>query len=220
MKIALKAAAFAAAASLAAVAGSAQAATEINGAVVVSYDSIGAPAPAGHELIWNFDDVQNAGYSVAFSGASGTRTGSSSSAAAPPGSTGAYAAVLGGGSNSMTLTTPGIAALSIFMGSPDDYNSILFNFSDDTFERLTGIELAGGDYNGNQGIGRRMIYDFGGKTVTSIVFTSGQNSFEFDNISTLASAVPEPATWAMMIAGFGMAGTAIRRRQKLGAALA
>jgi hypothetical protein len=28
-----------------------------------------------------------------------------------------------------------------------------------------------------------------------------------------AAAVPEPATWAMMIAGFGLAGTAIRRRR-------
>ena len=29
----------------------------------------------------------------------------------------------------------------------------------------------------------------------------------------LPSAVPEPATWAMMITGFGLAGTAIRRRR-------
>ncbi|WP_309644310.1 PEPxxWA-CTERM sorting domain-containing protein [Phenylobacterium sp.] len=31
----------------------------------------------------------------------------------------------------------------------------------------------------------------------------------------LASAVPEPATWAMMIAGFGLAGAAIRRRRSV-----
>ena len=30
----------------------------------------------------------------------------------------------------------------------------------------------------------------------------------------LPSAVPEPATWAMMITGFGLAGTAIRRRRQ------
>ena len=28
------------------------------------------------------------------------------------------------------------------------------------------------------------------------------------------SAVPEPATWAMMITGFGLAGTALRRRNR------
>lgn len=30
---------------------------------------------------------------------------------------------------------------------------------------------------------------------------------------SLSSAVPEPATWAMMIAGFGLAGAALRRRK-------
>lgn len=32
--------------------------------------------------------------------------------------------------------------------------------------------------------------------------------------SPVAAAVPEPATWAMMISGFGMAGIALRRRRK------
>ena len=32
------------------------------------------------------------------------------------------------------------------------------------------------------------------------------------------SAVPEPATWAMMISGFGMAGVALRRRRTVSAA--
>jgi len=34
-----------------------------------------------------------------------------------------------------------------------------------------------------------------------------------DNV-TFASAVPEPATWAMMIAGFGLAGAMLRRRRQ------
>ncbi|HEY1154389.1 MAG TPA: PEPxxWA-CTERM sorting domain-containing protein, partial [Pseudolabrys sp.] len=34
-----------------------------------------------------------------------------------------------------------------------------------------------------------------------------------------APAVPEPATWAMMIAGFGLAGAAIRSRQRPAPAL-
>lgn len=42
---------------------------------------------------------------------------------------------------------------------------------------------------------------------------------DIDNIrvtGSLPSAVPEPATWAMMITGFGLAGTAIRRRRPAG----
>lgn len=33
------------------------------------------------------------------------------------------------------------------------------------------------------------------------------------------SAVPEPAAWAMMLAGFGLAGAAVRRRSKIAAAV-
>ncbi|GAO40160.1 hypothetical protein SCH01S_45_00030 [Sphingomonas changbaiensis NBRC 104936] len=33
-------------------------------------------------------------------------------------------------------------------------------------------------------------------------------------------SVPEPATWAMMIGGFGLLGTAVRRRRRTGAAAA
>lgn len=34
------------------------------------------------------------------------------------------------------------------------------------------------------------------------------------------TAVPEPATWAMMLGGFGLAGTALRRRSRLASVLA
>jgi hypothetical protein len=34
-----------------------------------------------------------------------------------------------------------------------------------------------------------------------------------DNLSLSVGAVPEPATWAMMLAGFGLAGMAVRRRR-------
>ena len=44
-------------------------------------------------------------------------------------------------------------------------------------------------------------YKFGG-------FSSGTLT-----ISAIAAAVPEPATWAMMIAGFGMVGGALRHRR-------
>ncbi len=36
-------------------------------------------------------------------------------------------------------------------------------------------------------------------------------------LTSMPSAVPEPATWAMMITGFGLAGAALRRRRSVGA---
>lgn len=38
-------------------------------------------------------------------------------------------------------------------------------------------------------------------------------------LSFYGNAVPEPASWAMMIAGFGMAGSALRRRKQFAPAL-
>lgn len=54
----------------------------------------------------------------------------------------------------------------------------------------------------------------------SIDFAGGANSVAYDQITfgaaTPGGAVPEPATWAMMVGGFGIAGGALRfrRRQK------
>ena len=42
----------------------------------------------------------------------------------------------------------------------------------------------------------------------------------FDNYRVTIAAVPEPASWAMMIAGFGLAGAAVRRRSVRKPALA
>ena len=46
----------------------------------------------------------------------------------------------------------------------------------------------------------------------------GLDEMRFFVDSPLSSAVPEPATWAMMITGFGLAGSAIRRRRTVFAA--
>jgi hypothetical protein len=40
-----------------------------------------------------------------------------------------------------------------------------------------------------------------------------------DNIQLSTAAVPEPATWAMMITGFGLAGSMLRRRRMVAAAI-
>ena len=64
-------------------------------------------------------------------------------------------------------------------------------------------------------------------TMNDATFNKGyygldSGSYDGANISArfelVGAAVPEPATWAMMIAGFGMAGAAVRRRRFAGVA--
>jgi len=66
-------------------------------------------------------------------------------------------------------------------------------------------------------------FEFTATEATSTLFfthTAGGTSggMYLDNISVDGpdgSAVPEPATWALMISGFGLAGTALRQRRRL-----
>jgi hypothetical protein len=50
------------------------------------------------------------------------------------------------------------------------------------------------------------------------ITAAGGNDFALDNISV--AGVPEPATWAMMLVGFGGLGLAVRSRRKQGAVAA
>ncbi len=60
----------------------------------------------------------------------------------------------------------------------------------------------------------------------SLTFNIGTNSADnfgpvLDNVTLdISNAVPEPATWGMMIAGFGIVGSALRRRRSFRTALA
>ncbi|SNS78417.1 PEP-CTERM protein-sorting domain-containing protein [Sphingomonas laterariae] len=52
------------------------------------------------------------------------------------------------------------------------------------------------------------------KDITKFTFRNQSSAGQFDNIVLNdVAAVPEPATWAMMIGGFGMVGGALRRRR-------
>ena len=188
-------------------------ATSANALVVVSSPS-DMPLPVGQALVYDFDGYVASGYTLTLGGAVGVFDGSaglvSGVAAPPPGTVSDYLAIQAGGS--ATLDTPLIRALSVYIGSPDSYNSIRFIGLNGFDVTLSGAALADGSFGGNQSIGRRMTYDFGADRVTQVIFSSSGNSFELDNIA-VTSAVPEPATWAMMITGFGMLGATLRRRR-------
>ena len=173
----------------------------------------GTTAP-GTTVFDNFDSY--AANSLLPGGTNAYALDASSSNGARPayGSTGNFGSVLGGGS-----WTTNFAATSLFsfvLGSLDTYNSLTLHFADNT-----SLTYAGGQIindlsfpSGNQISGFTngvVTYNtHGGPAIVGATFTSGQNSFEFDNLAR--GGVPEPATWALMILGFGAIGGALRRR--------
>ncbi|ODT86163.1 PEPxxWA-CTERM sorting domain-containing protein [Phenylobacterium sp. SCN 70-31] len=115
-----------------------------------------------------------------------------------------------------TIAGYALTSFSFYIGSPDEYNRLTFNLLDGTSKTFSGHEIWGGPvFNGDRTAGYRVYYDFGGAKVTSISFESiGANAFEFDGLAGSVAAIPEPATWAMMIMGFGAAGTMLRSRRR------
>lgn len=215
MKKLLKAAAVAAVASFA-VAGSANA---------VSWSEIDGPyaAPFGHTVLHNFE----LGDAPVLSGDYAIVNGSLANVYQQPlGDNTTYLVVPGDGSNtgSATLDLTGpltgkvTNSLSFYWGSVDTYNTLqVLSRTGALMLEVKGSDIAaayGSGTNPNANVNFLLTFsgsekaDFG-----KLVFTSTQKAFEIDNFSISTSAVPEPATWAMMIAGFGLAGAAIRRRR-------
>jgi hypothetical protein len=124
---------------------------------------------------------------------------------APAGTTAAVSTVAGGPSTD--FTDRGIVVY--------DQNT-LGGFG--SFPALTTVPFT----NGDNFLGLRVTS--GGQTYFGFAFTTNAtlNSFGFETTpntgimaTTALTAVPEPATWAMMIGGFGLIGSTMRRRKRL-----
>ena len=100
------------------------------------------------------------------------------------------------------------ANISFDVGSPDNYNKFeVLGLNDEVLysKTLTG--------NGNRNVVNTISYSVLSPVfVTGLRFYSGQPAMEVDNINI--EAVPEPATWAMMIAGFGLVGMSLRNEKR------
>ena len=122
-----------------------------------------------------------------------------------------YLAVLGG--KQVTYTFAAAAGQIAFdWGTASADNTL---FLTDVFGNTTSFVVpssnANAPVNSNYNVNGVLISSGNGAAIKSLTFASGKNSFEVDNI---AVAVPEPATWAMILVGFGMMGASMRYRRR------
>jgi len=191
------------------------------------------PGPGlGETMVWNFDTGITAIEDTTHFSFSGSVFASPvvNVAAAPAGDTTAFGAALVG-TDATFQAKPDIflTSLSIDLGSLDAQNRLYFYSGSTLVDTFTGTQLAAaltGVANGNQVSDKtngRFYFTFGsGDDINKLVFSATTKpSFEFDNIAATWSAVPEPATWTMLILGFGFVGFMMRSsRQKTAGVLA
>ena len=113
-----------------------------------------------------------------------------------------------GATTTFTFAAPQVAFGGIFNMTPGGLGSSLRFFID-------GVELA----TQVPSVGGEQFFGFSSTTAFSSVRVAsgsnpGQETYNLDNLRFAAGAVPEPATWAMLILGFGVIGGAMRTRQQ------
>jgi hypothetical protein len=187
-----------------------------NAAVMFSFTP-GAPSPsAGFTVINTFDTAvgitgSNFQIKVPPSDGNGALPANSVPANTP------YLSVLGGGHADISLGGA-FSAFQFDWGSIDTYNTL-------TIHGTAGdlVVVPGGNFpnqaDGNQFApgtnGLFTVRATAGEKFTGITLASATNSFEVDNLAV--GGVPEPATWGMMILGFGLAGATMRAKRRVAA---
>lgn len=118
----------------------------------------------------------------------------------------------GGGSATVSLAA-GVSYVSFLWGSPDAYNTLKVNLSDSSFSMFTAGPI-GLVPSGNQNYANYVNFTplNSGVFISSLVFSSTSNAFEAANFS-VTNPVPEPETYALMLAGLAAMGMVVRRRK-------
>ena len=189
----------------------------------------GAPDPGplpGQQLVVTFDAPAAAGFT--WSGGLATATGTVRGVhTAPAQDTTIYGYVSSALANPITtLATPALRSISFYWGTMDSHNWLWVLGADlqpihfiHTSILAPNAAYAGGGSARN----RRLLIEAGpGETIHGLRFWARGRSFEFDDfaatlVPTLnpdGGGVPEPSSWAMLIAGMGLVGAIARRRQQ------
>lgn len=174
----------------------------------------------GSSTVNNSGPVANplSGYTVGIATYNGgelfdiSTAGISGVSARPVGSTDNYWSIQGGQTGTVAFAAP-VSYYGFLWGSPDvsPWNSVVFR-SGNTILASYG----GQDTNLSNAWGNTTYFNVStgsGPYITSITFSASQNAFETDNHAYVA-AIPEPETYAMLVAGLGLLGWQARRRKR------
>jgi len=178
-------------------------------------------APPGYTLYDDFDDATGQGLVAGsnFGFPVGDHPGSSLSV---PGDLTPYLAVYGGGIANINFSGVGdVRSFSFDYSTVDTYNTLTIHYDNGPDTVFTGTQILNGLPTAVTS--GSIIVNGDGRIITGLSLATTSNAFEVDNLAfsaTIADGVPEPASWAMMLGGFGAIGGALRSRRRTRIALA
>jgi len=184
---------------------------------------VGAPDPgsAFEKMVVDFDGPNAPGFE--WNGAPATYVGTRRGyVLAPAGVTDRFGFVAGGPiPPSATLLTPALQSVSFYWGWMNPRNRVeLLDLKHDVMFTIGAAEVPrSGPWDAAQANRRVFFVAAPGSSIYGLRFVTRDVGFEFDSIMAepaytkidANAGVPEPASWAMLIAGLGLVG-AMRRR--------
>lgn len=118
-----------------------------------------------------------------------------------------------GGGDATVSFGAGTSFVSFLWGSPDKYNKLTVTTLDGDSYDFTSSSFPTVVFNGNQSFASYIGFTAtDGDLLSSMTFSSTSNAFEASNFS-ITAPVPEPQTYALMLAGLGAIFFVARRRK-------
>lgn len=115
----------------------------------------------------------------------------------------------------LSFAGAGVDYISFLWGSPDSFNLLTVNSSVGPAQTFTtaslGFLLSNGDQNFSQYV---QFSGLAGAKITSLTFSNTTTDYGFETANySVTAPVPEPETYALLLAGLGAVGFVARRRK-------
>jgi hypothetical protein len=114
----------------------------------------------------------------------------------------------------LTFAGAGVDYISFLWGSPDTYNLLTVTSTGGVTQTFTATSLGFATTNGDQTFSQYVQFTgMAGVKITGLTFNNLPANDAFESANYSVTPVPEPQTYALMLAGLGAVGFIARRRK-------